>query len=468
MGATYRRMSAAWGSKQMIIEWAVATLLVLPAIAFAAKGSSLLVDYSILLYVFNREIRRVVEWYEGSFNPFSPISLTPLIVLCLLMMPFFSRYRHLHPLPKQMFALFFFAIAYATLVGFVRTGLAAVYGAAEYLAAMALMGYTATASIDDRTTDRWLKTAGRAAIAACAYGWFQYLTVPPWDAFWVEHVGLVGYLGKMVPTEIVVFSTFPERGPCAAFLAFVLIPMLVSRRWRLFLGWPEALLILSVILLTMVRTGIILIGLGLILYPVLNRGKGSATVVVVAALVAMAAMVGLNRLPNCDRITSRVSTLSHMQDDGSYQGRIGIAQGGIAMVLSNPAGFGMGSTGIASRVNTGSQFESRSVVGDGGYLELLASMGLPGAVCFAAATFALWRHLSICSRFGLRDDYLGLARVFLILLVIGMLAGNFLTSFGVMWIAFGRTLSPMMLEKLGNLFVEPDQPATSLNPRYLG
>ena len=26
------------------------------------------------------------------------------------------------------------------------------------------------------------------------------------------------------------------------------------------------------------------------------------------------------------------------------------------MVLSNPAGFGMGSTGMASRVNTGSQY----------------------------------------------------------------------------------------------------------------
>jgi putative inorganic carbon (hco3(-)) transporter len=448
----------------MIIEWAVATLLILPAIAFAAKGSSLLVDYSILLYVFNREIRRVVEWYEGGFNPFSPISLTPLVVLCLLMMPFLSRYRRLHPLPKQMFALFFFAIAYSTLVGFVRNGLAAVYGAAEYLSSMALMGYTATASIDDRTADRWVKAAGWAAIAASAYGWFQYLTVPPWDAYWVEQVGLVGYLGKMVPTEIVVFSTFQERGPCAAFLAFVAIPMLVSRRWRLFLGWPEALLVISVILLTMVRTGIILIGLGFILYSVLNRGKGSRTVVAVAALVAIAAIVALNYLPNSGRIKDRVSTLSHMQDDGSYQGRIGIAKGGIALILSNPAGFGLGSTGMASRVNTGSQFESRTIVGDGGYLELLAAMGLPGAVCFAAATFALWRHLSLCSGFGLRDDYLGLARVFLILLVIGMLVGNFLTIFSVMWIAFGRTLSPMMLEKLGNLFVEPDQPATGLSP----
>jgi len=452
----------------MMIEWAIATLVILPAIGFAVKGSSLLVDYSILLYVFNREIRRLVEWYEGSFNPFSPISLTPLIVLCLLLIPFFSRYRYLHPLPKQMFALFFFGIAYSTFLGLAKNGLAAVYAAAEYLSAMALMGYTATASIEDRTADRWVKTAGWAAIAASAYGWFQYLTVPPWDAFWVEQVGFLGYLGEMLPTKIIVFSTFPERGPCAAFLALVTIPMLVSRRWRLFLGWPEAFLFLSVILLTMSRGGIILVGLGLILYPVLNRGKGSTTVVAIAVLAAIGAMVGLNRLPNSGRIQNRFSTLSHMQEDGSFRGRIDIAKWGITTVLNNPAGYGMGSTGLGNRLNTGSVHKSESVVGDGGYLELLASMGLPGALCFAGGIFALWRHLSICARFGLRDDYLGLARAFLILLLIGMFAGNFFTTFGVMWIAFGRTLSPMMLEKLGNLCAEPDLPAPNLNPRYLG
>jgi putative inorganic carbon (hco3(-)) transporter len=439
----------------MMLEWAVALILILPAIAYAAKGSSLLVDYSILLYVFNREIRRVVEWYAGRFDPFSPISLTPLVALCLLLMPFFSRYRTLHPLPQQVFGLFFLGIAYGTVVGLIWNGLPAVYGAAEYLSAIALMGYTATASIDDRTADRWLRTAGWAAIGASLYGWFQYLTVPPWDAFWVEQVGFVGYLGKMLPTEIVVFSTFPERGPCAVFLALAAIPMLASRRWRPFLGWPEAMLLVSVIVLTMSRGGIILTALGLLLYPVLNRGNGSAKVVGLAVLLALAAILVLNRLPNSDRINNRFSTLSHMQDDGSFQSRLGIVHVAIPRILGRPMGYGMGSTGLGSRLNTGSQFNSSAIVGDGGYLALFTSMGLPGALCFAGGVFALWRHLSICSSFGLRDDYLGLARVLLIVMLIGMFVGNFFTDFGVMWIAFGRTLSPMMLKKLGNLIDEP-------------
>jgi O-antigen ligase len=181
-------------------------------------------------------------------------------------------------------------------------------------------------------------------------------------------------------------------------------------------------------------------------------------------------MVGLNHLPNSERITNRFSTLSHMQDDESYRGRINIAKAGMAMVLSNPAGFGMGSTGMASRVNTGSQYQSESVIMDSGYLEILASVGVPGAICFAAAIFALWRHLLICSRFGLRDDYLGLAHTFLILLFIGMFVGNFFVFFSVMWIAFGRMLSPMMLKKLGNMSAEPDdQPTLAIsNTKALG
>jgi hypothetical protein len=214
----------------------------------------------------------------------------------------------------------------------------------------------------------------------------------------------------------------------------------------------------------MSRGGIILIGLGLLLYPVFNRGKGSAKIVGIAVLAALAAFFALDRLPNSDRIANRFSTLSHMQDDGSFQSRLGIVHVAIPRILGRPMGFGMGSTGLGGRLNTGS-LKTRGVVGDGGYLALFTSMGLPGVLCFAGGVFALWRHLSICSRFGLRDDYLGLARVLLIVMLIGMFVGNFFTDFGVMWIAFGRTLSPMMLKKLGNLI---DEPSLESSPASLG
>jgi O-antigen ligase len=437
------------------MAWSVTVAFLVPAVSLAAKGSSLLVDYAIFLYVINREIRRIVDWSQGSFNPFSPIVLIPLIATFLLLLLFFSRFGSLHVTSKKIFLLFFLAIGYGTFVGLARNGIAAVYAASEYLSPIALMGFTATAPVGQWTADRWMKSAGWITAWACLYGWFQYLTVPPWDAYWVEQVGFVGYLGKPAPAEMSVFSTFAERGPCASFLSLALIPIVVSRRWRLFLGWPEALLILSTIVLTFVRTGLILVGASILIHPLLNRGRAALGMVVLVVVIALAVFVGLNRMPNADRINGRLSTFGDIKEDGSFQGRVGIANAGLNLAISNPVGYGIGSSGLGGRLNTGSVSNSNALIGDNGYLEVLTALGLPGGLLLAAGFVLVWCHLSTCCRFGLIDDYLDLARTFLIVLLIGMLAGNYFSGLSVMWIAFGQALSPRMLEKL-TLIDEPD------------
>src|SRR5260221_4822037 len=373
------------------IAWAVTAAFLVPAILLAAKGSSLLVDYAIFLYVINREVRRIVDWLQGSFNPFSPIVLIPLIATCLLLLPFFSRFGSLHVTAKKIFILFLLAIAYGIFVGLARNGIAAVYAASEYLSPIALMGFTATAPVNQSTADRWMKSAGWITVGACLYGWFQYLTVPPWDAYWVQQVGFVGYLGKLAPTEMTVFSTFAERGPCASFLSLALIPIIVSRRWRLFLGWPEALLILSTILLTMVRTGLILVGVSILIHPLLNRGRAALAMVVLVAVIALAGFVGLDRMPNADRINGRLSTLGNIKEDGSFQGRLGIANAGLKLTISNPVGYGIGSSGLGGRLNTGSFSNSDALIEDSGYFQVLTALGLPGGLLFATGFVLVWR-----------------------------------------------------------------------------
>src|SRR6516165_671603 len=328
------------------MAWAVTTAFLVPAVSLAAKGSSLLVDYAIFLYVINREIRRIVDWSQGSFNPFSPIVLIPLIATCLLLLPFFSRFGSLHATSKKIFILFFLAIGYGTFVGLACNGMAAVYAASEYLSPVALMGFAATAPVGEWTADRWMKSAGWITAGACLYGWFQYLTVPPWDAYWVQRVGFVGYLGKLAPTEMTVFSTFAERGPCASFLSLALIPIVVCRRWRLFLGWPEALLILSTIVLTLVRTGLVLVGVSILIHPLLNRGRGTLGIVILIAILALAGFVGLNRMPNAERINERLSTFGDIQEDLSLKGRVDIADYGVKLAITNPVGYGIGSSGL--------------------------------------------------------------------------------------------------------------------------
>src|SRR5258708_16974320 len=259
----------------MNIEWVIAFFIVLPGLLYAMHGSSYLVDYTILVFVFNREIRRLVDYYNHQFKPFSLISLTPLVMLGLLSLGFLLNFKALHRLARQIFVLMIAAVAYGFVVGLVHNGLATLYQGAQYLSTIGLMGYVAVNPADDKTADRWLRTAAIAGGIAALYGWEQDFTISQGDAFLVEQVGFVGYLGQLHPTEMWVFSTFPERGPCASYLALIAIPVLISKRWRVVLGWPEVLLFLSCIFLTMARVGIILVIVGVLLFPILIGGRGS-------------------------------------------------------------------------------------------------------------------------------------------------------------------------------------------------
>jgi hypothetical protein len=426
-----------------MLELTVFLLILLPGVLLTLRNSSYLVDYTVLVFVFNREIRRLVDYHNQEFNPFSLISLTPLLISGLIFVGFICNFQVLQPRAKQIFLMLLAAIGYGAAVGVVQNGFASVYQSVEYLAPVGLMGYAAVSPADDKTADRWLRTAGFAGVLAALYGWYQYLTIPEWDAFRVRQVNFVGYLGKLEPTQMLVFSTFAERGPCASYLALVAIPMLVLKRWRVFSGWPDAVLVLSVIFLTFARTGIVLTMIGVALFPILNRGRKAARIIITAALVCGILLGISSGMPGADRIKARFETLSHVQDDGSFNGRLLIAHDSFQNALTHPAGFGIGSSGVAEKL-TG---RTEGIAADNGWIELLSSLGVPGFLLYAGALAFLWRYFSVLERFGVQDDYLTLARTFFLASLIVMWIGNFFIDFSVMWIAWGRALSPMVVIK---------------------
>src|ERR1700748_564560 len=117
----------------MNLEWVVFLLIVVPGLLYAMRGSSYLVDYTILVFVFNREIRRLVDYFNHHFNPFSLISLTPLVMLGLLFLGLLWNFKSLHRFAKRIFVLMLVAIAYGFAVGILHNGLATLYQGAEYL-----------------------------------------------------------------------------------------------------------------------------------------------------------------------------------------------------------------------------------------------------------------------------------------------------------------------------------------------
>jgi hypothetical protein len=291
--------------------------------------------------------------------------------------------------------------------------------------------------------DRWIKTVGWAAVFASAYGWYQYFTIPAWDAFWVRAVGFEGYLGKLKPTEMTVFSTMSERGPLASFLGFAVIPMICAKRWRNIGGWLSVLLILSVILLTFVRSTIITIGLAAVLYPLLNRGKNTFRIVILLCVIALAANVGLSLIPTSGKISERVSSIATITKDGSFQGRMEIAQYGFSSVIRNPIGTGLGSTGLAGRVNTG-EIEAGAAIGDNGYFAILFTFGWIGSFFFFRAFYLIWRQIRIFERLGIRTDAVMLFKAFFVTGSIALIAGDWIAGAGsiVFFILAGFALHP--------------------------
>ena len=425
------------------MDWLVSILIVLPAIYLYMVRFTWLIDYLVWITVLNRGIRRYVDWMAGSFNPLSPISLTPLVISGLVFLMVFQNYNRLPGYFRKIVVSFAIALGIAFAVGLVRNKLAAVYSMAEYVTPLSIMACAVLAWGRNDILDRWIKTVGWAAVFASAYGWYQYFTIPAWDAFWVRAVGFEGYLGNLKPTEMTVFSTMSERGPLASFLGFAVIPMICAKRWRNIGGWLSVLLILSVILLTFVRSTIITIGLATVLYPLLNRGKNTIRIVILLCVIALAANIGLSMIPTSGKISERVSSIATITEDGSFKGRMQIAQYGFSSVIRNPIGTGLGSTGLAGRVNTG-EIEAGAAIGDNGYFALLFTFGWVGSFFFFRAFYLMWRQIRIFERVGIRTDAVMLFKAFFVTGSIALIAGDWIAGAGsmVFFILAGFALHP--------------------------
>jgi putative inorganic carbon (hco3(-)) transporter len=394
--------------------------------------------------VFNRGLRRILDYNAGAFNPLSPVSLTPLAITMLMLLPFLGRFNALPKSHKTILTCFLVAMGYGFAIGFIRVQFAAIYALAEVLAPIAMFGYILTLGADQNTKDRWLRTSAWCAIIASAYGWYQYYTIPPWDAFWVRAVGFEGYMGILEPTKMSVFSTMAERGVFGGFLGLAIVPMIISPKWRTPLSWFGVILVLSNILLAQTRTGILLATLTILIYVMINKGTGFFQMLIAMAVIGGAAYFGMDRMPGSEKLKDRFSTLGNMQEDGSFQARMDIYSYGISTILLNPIGFGLGATGISSRINTGDE-SNTAVITDAGYVEIVAQYGWLGAIAIVYALWAMWKQLAIRFKIGYRPTEVMLARAFLIALIPACFVGNMITQFSILWIIFGAALDPRAL-----------------------
>lgn len=433
------------------MEWIIAIVLAAPAAVLAAKRSSYLIDYAVFIFVLNRGIRRIVDFYiNGYFNPLSPISLVPLVVTLLMGIVVFTNQNQLPKYIKSIAALFLAAFAIAGAVGFLATQFAVLYAGAEVMAPLFLLLYAVLLNPPMAVRDRWVRSFAWGAIMVSAYGWYQYLVIPPWDAFWLKATNMIGYMGLPEPTKMTVFSTMGERGVVAGYLGYSVVPMIVSPKWRTKLGWLGVLLVFSVILLTLSRGGIIIAVVATAAFLIVNKGAKIGQVLVAAAVLALGAFYGVSRIPNAERIIERYENSAEaMGEDGSFETRTAIMQASVGTVLSNPLGYGLGAVGLATRINTG-ETKGAAKFADGGYFDILLTYGLPGTFLMLLALWKIWRQLRL--RYinpTYKTDHVLLARALMLSLLVTCFAGNFLNQFSILWLAMGTGLAVSVTSRRG-------------------
>jgi putative inorganic carbon (hco3(-)) transporter len=352
----------------------------------AVNRSTYLVDFFMVVACTNRFLRRLIDWSEGSYDPQPLTSLATPLIATMAVLAVALYFNDLNRTWQRVAVLCGAAVGYAFLLGVMQPR-AAIYGLLLYITSFGMMLYAALVQPNRETYLRWLRLIGLLGIGVAVYGVFQWATIPPWDAFWLESSGMHS-MGRAEAYQMNVFSTLESRGPFAFFMAVAAIPLICLPQCRRYFGLPGVAVLLLGALLSTARTSWGFIVLGVLCYVLLSGGQGIFRVALIAALLAATAAYALPMLPESERITDRVETLTELSEDSSFQGRIGIAQNGLWKVLAQPWGYGLGATGMGA-----SKLAGQAVIGDNGFLMLLAEFGFPGCLALALAFKLLMEEL---------------------------------------------------------------------------
>jgi len=367
--------------------------ILFPAFLLAILKPRFLIPYTLLIWAVAPELRRIADWAEGVYHSVSLLSLAPLLTGATLIIPVLREIHKMKRSSNQIVLLFAAALAYGALIGLAKNGMGSVYDLANYIVPLLLIPFFAVTPFTSKDMDRLLYAYANIAVMVAIYGIIQYLTVPPWDAFWMRHADMMS-IGFPYPLEIRVFSTLNSPGPAAAFLVFALVPMILEKRWQGSLRWIGVLLVVVCLLTTLVRSAWLVLLVMLLVYIGSSSSKGKWKTLLQLTFVACAIIWIVPKLPGAEGLVARMETLTSVSEDHSYNERLGLWQNMLPMVASNPVGQGIGSVGTGTKLGNGGELGEYGIM-DNGFIALLLTFGVAGAIFFFGALGAVVKQIVI-------------------------------------------------------------------------
>jgi hypothetical protein len=337
----------------------------------STKLPPLYICYTLWLWFLAPLIRRIIDHESGYFTP-GPWHLVPLLVTSISLVTFFQCLPKLNHKELVIFALPIAGIFYSFLIGLVN-------GLPVGKVIMELFSMVGSISFGFYIYSHWQdypgirvsleKTFLWGLICISAYGIFQFLAPPEWEAFLLNSEFGNPTFGRPVPYEIRVFSTMNSPQACACALSTALLVLIASRPSPLKL--PALVFGALTLLLTLARTFWLgfLVGL-LALIPFLKM-RSQLRLISIVMIVAFFVVLVATDESFSEVISKRLESLIDTSDDVSLEARRGAFLNFFGLALTRVIGYGL----AGADVLTVDGFSA----GDNGLLYILVSLGLIGS-----------------------------------------------------------------------------------------
>ncbi|MBX7119082.1 MAG: O-antigen ligase family protein [Gemmatimonadaceae bacterium] len=353
--------------------WAVAAAAT--AVTLVWRNPAGYLAFVVSLWFYTPLLRRVLDLHHG-FNPTNLALAAPVLASAVAVI---TLLRFLKELRGVLFApalLVIAAVTYGFLVGALRNGLVAAFYAYLTWLSPAMVGLHVALHWRRYPDVRqaFLRTLAWGIGPAAAYGVFQFVTMPPWDAFWMVSTDLQS-IGRPEPFSVRVFGSMTMPGTFAVVMEVGLLLLLSADvRGRL------ASLVLGFIglLLSRIRTAWLGFALGLVLQlvtqPVRRLPRNWLTLTFVAVMALPVITIPRIR----EGITSRIVSIASGETDSSVRSRVMVARAAYTLVLDYAEGAGLGATGSAVTARRSGGIRNF----ENGLLEVFFLFGWPGGLLF--------------------------------------------------------------------------------------
>lgn len=368
-----------------VVELAYPVGAVLVGLLCYRRSPAEYVSFMCWLYFLSPEVRRLADFFNGAYNPISPIQMAPVLVAMLSALTVLTHYRVVATKRAFPSLLLVLALTYALVVGCIRNTIPSALFSFGYAIIPIFVGFHVLA------TWKHFPAYARVLVTTFSWGMFvigvygvvQYVVMPPWDAMWLMTSG-IGSVGEPVPFSFRVFSTLNSPGPLANVLMGGLLFMLAGRGKVVWIGAVSGL---AVLLLTAVRSawgGLIIGGL----YALACIDRKTRGRVILAILLVSALSVPMFTLDEFAKpVLDRMQSMSSIENDRSFKIRMQFYESFLAVATSDIAGQGMGSVGIGTKLDSATSQLGKFGVFDSGLMEIPYVMGWPGTLLYMTGLF---------------------------------------------------------------------------------